>query len=132
LSTLYLIRHGQTGTRDNYDVLSELGQRQAHHLGSYWRTQAIALDAVYAGNLQRQQQTAQCFSVSFQNHQTSQFAALPELIVDERWCEFSLSTVYRGLSTKLCTDDANFAADFAEMQTLLLAEPNTTCGSWAL
>lgn len=123
---LYLIRHGQAGTRDNYDMLSEMGQRQAHHLGRYWRTQAITLDAVYAGNLQRQQQTAQCFSAGFQEGYTPQSVALPALIVDERWCEFSLSAVYRNLSPKLCTDDVSFAADFAEMQTLLLVEPNTT------
>lgn len=126
MRTLHLIRHGQAGTRDNYDVLSQLGQQQAHHLGSYWGAQAITLEAVFAGNLQRQQQTAQCFSRSFSAHLTSSSLSLPELIIDERWREFSLATLYRGLATKLCTDDVCFAADFAEMQALLLTEPNTT------
>jgi broad specificity phosphatase PhoE len=126
LSTLYLIRHGQAGTRDDYDRLSQLGQQQAYHLGKYWGAQASALEVVYTGNLQRQRQTAQCFSESFQAHSKSLSSALPELIVDERWCEFSLSTVYRGLAAKLCGADAGFATDFAAMQTLLLAEPNTT------
>lgn len=126
MSTLYLIRHGQAGTRENYDVLSGLGQQQAHYLGSYWAAQALTLDAVFAGSLQRQQQTAQCFSKSFLTRSIPPFSSLPELIIDERWREFSLATVYRGLANKLCADDECFAADFAEMQALLLAEPNTT------
>ncbi len=126
MSTLYLIRHGQAGPRDNYDVLSALGQQQALHLGSYWAAQSIALDAVYAGNLHRQQQTAQIFSTSLQAHSQAAVTTKAEIVVDERWREFSLATVYRGLTAMLCADDAAFAADFAEMQALLLSEPNTT------
>lgn len=126
MSTLYLIRHGQAGTRDNYDVLSGLGQQQAHYLGRYWATQSIALEAVYVGNLQRQQQTAQIFATSFRAHHEVLSLTSAETVVDERWREFSLATVYRGLAAKLCVDDTEFAADFAEMQTLLMNEPNTT------
>jgi len=59
MSTLYLIRHGQASFgSDNYDQLSDLGRRQATVLGQYLRNNGIYLDAVYSGNLERQQDTA--------------------------------------------------------------------------
>ncbi|MBI1761145.1 MAG: histidine phosphatase family protein [Acidobacteria bacterium] len=84
------------------------------------------MDAVYAGNLHRSQQTAQIFSTSLQAYSQATVTIQAEIVVDERWREFSLATVYRGLAAKLCADEAGFAEDFAEMQTLLLTEPNTT------
>jgi len=39
LSTVYLVRHGQAGTREAYDSLSELGQRQARLLGEHFISQ---------------------------------------------------------------------------------------------
>jgi hypothetical protein len=97
LSTLYLIRHGQAGTRDNYDLLSTLGQQQARHLGDYWATQAIALDAIYAGGLWRQQQTAQLFAEALRERKQT----APDVATDEQWNEFSLAAVYRGLAVSL-------------------------------
>jgi broad specificity phosphatase PhoE len=35
LSFLYLFRHGQAGTRDRYDALSDVGRKQAELLGEY-------------------------------------------------------------------------------------------------
>ena len=46
---IYLIRHAQAGSRDNYDVLSELGREQARLLGEHLSQHGIELDAVYAG-----------------------------------------------------------------------------------
>jgi broad specificity phosphatase PhoE len=120
LSTLYLIRHGQAGTRDNYDQLSEVGQQQAQRLGYYWATQQPPLDVVYAGSLQRQQQTAQIFSENVR----ILGGTTPSPLVDERWCEFSLAAVYQGLATKLCADEPAFAADYEEMKAILLREPH--------
>jgi broad specificity phosphatase PhoE len=120
LSTLYLIRHGQAGARDNYDQLSELGQQQAQQLGHYWATQQLTLDVVYAGSLRRQQHTAEIFSENVRA--AGGTAPLP--IVDERWCEFSLAAVYQGLANKLCADDPAFAADYEEMKAILLREPH--------
>lgn len=125
MSTLYLIRHGQAGTRVNYDVLSELGQQQARQLGAHWAAQERVPDVVYAGDLHRQQQTAQHFSESL----LTRGQRAPVVVTDARWREFSLATVYRGLADKLCADDPTFAADFAEMQSLLLTEPHATRGA---
>lgn len=122
LSTLYLIRHGQAGTRDNYDLLSALGQQQARHLGDYWATQAIALDAIYAGGLWRQQQTAQLFAGVLR----AQGQIAPDVGIDEQWNEFSLAAVYRGLAARLCAEDRAFATDYAAMQDILRTEPHAT------
>ena len=43
MSLIYLIRHAQAGSRDNYDVLSELGHEQARLLGE----SAGSVDDVY-------------------------------------------------------------------------------------
>src|SRR5216683_5141868 len=58
MSSVYLVRHGQAGTRDSYDSLSELGQRQSLLLGEYFLSQGIEFTAAYAGTMLRQQQTA--------------------------------------------------------------------------
>ena len=59
MATIYLIRHGQAsfGTA-NYDKLSELGCRQAHVVGEYFRDTGVSFDAVYSGDLSRQRETA--------------------------------------------------------------------------
>ena len=55
MGTLYLVRHGQASFgADDYDVLSELGQRQAVRLGEYFKTRGIVFDAGLTGTLQRQ------------------------------------------------------------------------------
>ena len=59
MAEIYLIRHAQAsfGTAD-YDRLSELGNRQAEVLGQYLHGCAIQFDAIYSGELRRQQETA--------------------------------------------------------------------------
>jgi broad specificity phosphatase PhoE len=58
MGTLYLVRHGQAsfGAQD-YDNLSELGQRQSMRLGEYWRDKGLVFDAVLTGTLRRHVQT---------------------------------------------------------------------------
>ena len=58
MGTLYLVRHGQASFgAENYDQLSDLGQRQSVRLGEYLRSKAIVFDAVYTGTLRRHAQT---------------------------------------------------------------------------
>ena len=55
MGTLYLVRHGQASFgADDYDVLSELGMRQAVRLGEYFKHKGITFDAALTGTLQRQ------------------------------------------------------------------------------
>jgi broad specificity phosphatase PhoE len=58
MGTLYLVRHGQASFgADDYDKLSELGQRQSIRLGEYFARKGIRFDAVLAGTLRRHLET---------------------------------------------------------------------------
>ncbi len=58
MGTLYLVRHGQASFgADDYDQLSELGQRQSLRLGEYFGERGIRFDALIAGTLRRHKQT---------------------------------------------------------------------------
>lgn len=60
MGTLYLVRHGQASFgADDYDQLSELGQRQSERLGRYWAERGLRFDAVLTGTLKRHEQTWQ-------------------------------------------------------------------------
>ena len=111
MSALYLLRHGQAGTRNDYDKLSDLGHRQAGLLGQYLAGQKLEFTAVLCGALRRQRETAQ--------HTLDAFAAaglpLPELLIDERWNEFDLGHVYEELAPQLGETDAEFKREYAEM-----------------
>ena len=58
MGTLYLVRHGQAsfGAQD-YDQLSELGQRQCHALGEYLARRELRFEAVLCGTLKRHEQS---------------------------------------------------------------------------
>jgi broad specificity phosphatase PhoE len=58
MGTLYLVRHGQASFgADDYDQLSELGERQSVRLGEYFAEREIHFDGLIAGTLQRHKQT---------------------------------------------------------------------------
>lgn len=125
MTMIYLIRHGQAGSRDNYDVLSDLGKLQAKKLGEYLAERKIRLDAIKMGNLNRQQQTASIVSkyLAQANHPPI------EITTDERWNEFSLVSIYQALASRLMAANDGFANDYAEMQQTLLADPHATRGA---
>lgn len=60
MASIYLIRHGQAsfGT-DDYDRLSELGQRQSRLTGEYLASTGVHFDAAYCGTLKRQRHTGE-------------------------------------------------------------------------
>jgi broad specificity phosphatase PhoE len=99
-----MVRHGQAGTRERYDSLSDLGHQQASLLGEYFRAQKIEFDTVFSGSLSRQRATAA--------------AALPGVtpVIDPGWNEFDLSQVYAGYAPHLCAADADFRHEYDEMQ----------------
>ena len=60
---LYLVRHGQASFgADNYDQLSDLGQRQCLQLGRYFASKGRRFEAVISGTLQRQIQSQQAIA----------------------------------------------------------------------
>lgn len=59
MASIYLIRHGQASFgQENYDQLSELGEKQASRLGQVLSKRLPKFDAVCLGTMLRHQQTA--------------------------------------------------------------------------
>ena len=112
MSTLYLVRHGQAGTRDAYDSLSELGKRQARLLGEHFVSQGIQFATAYVGALTRQQQTITQVGAAFADAGIS----FPAVSVDPAWDEFDLSRVYREIAPRLCAEDSEFRREYEEMR----------------
>jgi broad specificity phosphatase PhoE len=125
LSYIYLIRHGQAGARDNYDMLSDLGQQQARLLGEHLANQRINFSAIYSGALQRQRRTAElaCEPIGRAG------LPVPDLVTDRRWDEFSLLSVYKAIARRMMEDDEQFAVDVREMQEAICRDPHTTSGA---
>jgi len=112
LSTVYLVRHGQAGTRDAYDSLSELGERQARLLGEHFISQGIRFADTYAGALTRQQQTAEQIRAAYAEAGVS----FPPVTVDSGWDEFDLGRVYREIAPLLGAEDPEFLREYEEMR----------------
>lgn len=101
---LYLIRHGQAGSRDDYDRLSDLGKRQAQLLGEYFRSAGVSFCAAYAGGMRRQRETAEIVLGELQDG--------PETGTDARWNEFSLEGLWKTLAPRLIAENEQFARDY--------------------
>jgi broad specificity phosphatase PhoE len=113
--TLYLLRHGQAGPRDNYDSLSPLGAEQARLLGEYLAASGVRFDAVIAGALTRQQLTA----AHVRDGYRAAGLPFPEIETDPHWSEFHLYGVYQAVAPRLVAADPAFAEAYARMQAEL-------------
>jgi broad specificity phosphatase PhoE len=84
MPTVLLVRHGQAsfGAAD-YDVLSDLGRRQAEIVADSLAARGYQPARLYAGTLRRQQETAAAFSA----------LGAPALEVEPRWDEFDSGDV---------------------------------------
>ena len=112
MSKVYLVRHGQAGTRDAYDSLSALGKRQARLLGEYFVSKQIRFTAAYSGALLRQQQTADEVRGAF----ADSGVWFPPLILDPGWNEFDLGRVYQEIAPQLAHEDPGFRREYEEMR----------------
>jgi broad specificity phosphatase PhoE len=111
LSRVYLVRHGQAGTRKAYDALSDLGRRQARLLGEYFVSEKMQFAGAYRGKLKRQQQTAEEVRLAF----GEAGECFPEVIPDAGWNEFDLDHIYRALAPRLCDEDPEFEKEYRDM-----------------
>ena len=112
MSNIYLVRHGQAGTREAYDSLSNLGRQQAQLLGEYFLAQRLEFTVVYSGSMQRQQQTA----AAVKNAYDRAGASFPVVTVDDQWNEFDLTDIYRELGPKLSEIVEEFRTEYEEMR----------------
>jgi len=112
LSSLFLVRHGQAGTRDSYDSLSDLGRSQSRLLGKYLLAQGLKFSAAYSGGLERQRQTAAEVSAAYEQAGVP----FPAATVDCGLDEFDLTRVYREIGPQLAEINAEFRTQYGEMR----------------
>jgi broad specificity phosphatase PhoE len=112
VSNIYLVRHGQAGTRDAYDQLSQLGRQQARLLGEYFSAQRIEFSAAYSGSMNRQRETAAEVQAAYKQSSRE----FPELVSRPEWDEFNLDQIYRELAPRMCADDPEFRAQYETMR----------------
>ena len=124
-SMIYLIRHGQAGSRDNYDVLSELGRKQAALLGEHLASLSMDVTAAYSGTMARQVDTAGIVCEALTRGGT----AVPSVIADEKWNEISLAAMYRAMAPRMRIDNPDFNRDLEEMQVLIREDPHSVRGA---
>ncbi|MCA1617717.1 MAG: histidine phosphatase family protein [Acidobacteria bacterium] len=117
MSNVYFVRHGQAGTRDEYDTLSGLGRRQARLLGEYFVSQGVEFARAYAGGLKRQRQTAAEVAGAY----ADAGLGFPELTPDEGWDEFDFHGIYKEIAPMMCEDDEEFKQEFEEVNAELRA-----------
>ena len=99
VGTLYLIRHGQASYGEvDYDRLSTKGQEQARAVGHWLAKQK--LDAVYAGPLRRQQQTATIAREIAGN--------APELVTLSELAEYPAFEMLKHMIPRLVAEDPKF------------------------
>lgn len=111
MSRVYLVRHGQAGTRTAYDSLSQLGRRQAKLLGEHFVSEKIHFAGAYSGALLRQEETAAEVRAVYREAGVS----FPEIVREPAWNEFDLTHVYRALAPRLCAEDPEFEREYQEL-----------------
>ena len=111
MSRLYLVRHGQAGTRKAYDSLSDLGRRQARLLGEYFVAEGIRFSAAYRGAMVRQEQTG----AEVRSAYLAAGLPFPEVELAEQWNEFDLDHIYKALAPQLSATDPEFEREYEEM-----------------
>lgn len=81
-----MVRHGQASFgKENYDQLSEKGHKQCRILAEHLIRTGLSFDAVYAGDMARQKDTAREMSTVYRAHDRN----LPELCIMPEFNEYS-------------------------------------------
>jgi broad specificity phosphatase PhoE len=112
LTSIYFVRHGQAGTRDSYDSLSELGRRQSRLLGEHFLSQGIVFAAAYSGTQARQQQTAADVASAYEDAGVP----FPNIAATCGWNEFDLDQIYREIAPQVSAEDPEFGRQFEAMR----------------
>ncbi len=108
MSFIYFFRHGQAGTRDRYDELSETGRRQAALLGEYLAFERVEFQAAFSGGMTRQIDTGAEVSGAYQRAAVP----FPEIQRLEALSEFDLDRVYSEIAPLLADADEVFRREY--------------------
>lgn len=107
MSVLTLIRHGQAAAfQKESDRLTDLGERQAEVLASYWLKYGVSFDEVYSGTLVRQVRTEQVVAKSYEAAGVS----WPDPIREAGFNEYDATGVLHRLAPALAERDQRFEA----------------------
>ena len=112
MSEIYFMRHGQASFgEDNYDRLSPLGVRQAQCLAKHLARTGKSFDAVYYGEMERQQNTAR----EFLNHYSSMGLAITPPVVSMAFNEYDSFTVWQALIPEMLEDEPSIARELEKL-----------------
>ncbi|HYN85016.1 MAG TPA: histidine phosphatase family protein [Pyrinomonadaceae bacterium] len=117
MTNIYLVRHGQAGTRDSYDSLSRLGRKQARLLGEYFVSERVEFSAAHVGTMRRQRETAEEVASAYADARLP----FPEPSADPGWDEFDFQHVYEELAPLLCAEDEEFRGEYEEVRAQIAA-----------
>ena len=112
MSVIYMVRHGQASFgKENYDQLSEKGRKQCGILAEYLIRTGLSFDAVYAGDMTRQKDTAREMSAAYRAHDHS----LPELCVMTEFNEYSSRDIIMAHIQDLAHEDPQLKTDIERL-----------------
>lgn len=126
MTELILFRHGQAGSRLDYDQLSEQGVEQSRLLGRYLAANNFRFDHIFCGALRRQQET--CRLVLEELRSAGATHPSPESM--PAWNEFDLDLVYAHVAPALAAEDPVFARKFDDLQREAAAGTNGIHRRW--
>ena len=113
MSEIYLIRHGQASFgEDNYDKLSPTGVKQAAILARYLAESGKRFDAVYTGEMERQQKTAQ----EFIRYYTANEIFVPKSDMSAAFNEYDSFSVWKALIPEMLEENPALAKDLEKLQ----------------
>lgn len=104
MTQVFLIRHGQAGSRTDYDRLSDTGKQQAALLGQWLARRRTRFEAAFVGGLQRQAETAEIVLAEMRKGGVEP----PPLVQDPRWSEFDIDRVFAAIAPLLAEKDSQF------------------------
>jgi broad specificity phosphatase PhoE len=123
---IWLFRHGQAGTRNAYDALSDLGRVQARRLGQYLAGQPVEFAGALTGELTRQRETAEEAAAAYR----AAGRPFPPLECNPGWNEFDLDAVYRDIAPVLAASDPSFAEEYEAMREVMADDSHGVHREW--
>jgi broad specificity phosphatase PhoE len=112
MSEIYLFRHGQASFgEDNYDKLSPNGVKQSQILARHLAQTGKSFDAIYFGEMERQQKTAQEFIDYCSRNQL----VTPQSTILDAFNEYDSVAVWEALVPELAQKDPSIAKDMAKI-----------------
>jgi broad specificity phosphatase PhoE len=114
MSTLFFIRHGKASFgKENYDELSETGQRQSMLLARYFEEMNRRFGVIYTGTLQRHLKTAdELLSVLKKKNK-----ALPEIRSLEGLNEYPTQEIFPALAPIAIKENPSLAVEVGRLMT---------------